>query len=72
MFRSISGGMVDSGSGGRMVDSCSSGMEVVNSVSYGRIGVSRVSCQAKNYILVWPSSPPEWKFLGSMIDSQRR
>ena len=45
MFGSISGGMVDSGSGGRMVDSGSSGMEVVNSVSYGRIGVSRVSSQ---------------------------
>ncbi|KAK0571858.1 hypothetical protein LWI29_022699 [Acer saccharum] len=45
VFGSISGGMVDSGSGGRMVDSGSSGMEVVNSVSYGRIGVSKVSSQ---------------------------
>ena len=45
MFDSISGGMVDSGSGERMFDSGSNGIEEVNSVSYGRIGVSRVSRQ---------------------------
>ena len=67
MFGSISGGMVNSGSGGRMVDLGSSGMEVVNSVSYGRVGVSSQklhSCMAKFSL--------EWKFFGSMIDSQRR
>ena len=37
VFGSISRGMVDSGSGGRMFDSGSNGIEEVNSVSYGRI-----------------------------------